>query len=186
MSRLIGISGSLRNHSYHSGLLRAAAELAPAGVEVQIASIADIPLYNQDVEESAGVPASVARLKDAIQSGDGLLIASPEYNNSVPGVLKNVVDWLTRPPADIGRVFRGRPVAIMGATPGALATALAQSAWLPIFRALGCQIWAGGRLGLSGATRLFDDQGNLTDADSREALGKFIAGFAEFTAVVRP
>lgn len=182
MSRLIGISGSLREHSYHSGLLRAAAELAPAGVEIRIASIADIPLYNQDVEESSGVPASVTRLKDEIQSGDGLLIASPEYNNSVPGVLKNVVDWLTRPPADIGPVFRGRPVAIMGATPGALATALVQSAWLPIFRALGCQIWAGGRLGLSGAMQLFDDQGNLTDPDSREALRKFIAGFADFAA----
>jgi NAD(P)H-dependent FMN reductase len=97
-------------------------------------------------------------------------------------VLKNTVDWLSRPPADIGAVFRGRPVAIMGATPGALATALVQSAWLPIFRALGCQIWAGGRLGLSGAMQLFDDQSNLTDPDSREALRKFIAGFADFAA----
>ncbi|MFZ5655394.1 MAG: NADPH-dependent FMN reductase [Pseudomonadota bacterium] len=185
MSRFIGISGSLRNHSYHTGLLRAAAELAPAGVEIRIASIADIPLYNQDVEESSGVPAAVARLKDEIQSADGLLIASPEYNNSVPGVLKNAVDWLSRPPADIARVFRGRPVAVIGATPGALATALAQSAWLPVLRALGCQIWAGGRLGLSGAMRLFDAQGNLTDADSREALRTFIAGFAEFAAAQR-
>lgn len=185
MSRFIGISGSLRNHSYHTGLLRAAAELAPAGVEIRIASIADIPLYNQDVEESSGVPAAVARLKDEIQSADGLLIASPEYNNSVPGVLKNAVDWLSRPPADIARVFRGRPVAVIGATPGALATALAQSAWLPVLRALGCQIWTGGRLGLSGAMRLFDAQGNLTDADSREALRTFIAGFAEFAAAQR-
>jgi len=185
MSRFIGISGSLRNHSYHTGLLRAAAELAPADVEIRIASIADIPLYNQDVEESSGVPAAVARLKDEIQSADGLLIASPEYNNSVPGVLKNAVDWLSRPPADIARVFRGRPVAVIGATPGALATALAQSAWLPVLRALGCQIWAGGRLGLSGAMRLFDAQGNLTDADSREALRTFIAGFAEFAAAQR-
>lgn len=182
MSRFIGISGSLRRHSYHTGLLRAAAELAPAGVEISVATLADIPLYDQDVEESSGVPAAVARLKDEIQAADGLLIASPEYNNSVPGVLKNAIDWLSRPPADIARVFRDRPVAIIGATPGALATALAQSAWLPVFRALGCRIWTGGRLGLSGAMRLFDDQGNLTDADSREALRKFIAGFAGFAA----
>lgn len=185
MIRLIGISGSLRQHSYHSGLLRAARQLAPDGVEVQIASIADIPLYNQDIEDSDGIPAAVARLKETCAAADGLLIASPEYNNSVPGVLKNAIDWLSRPPADIAKVFRGKPLAIMGATPGTLATALVQSAWLPIFRALGCQIWAGGRLGLAGAMQLFDERGDLGDPDSGEAVRKFIAGFAGFAGFVR-
>jgi len=182
MTRLIGISGSLRQHSYHSGLLRAARQLAPDGVEVQIASIADIPLYNQDIEDSDGIPAAVVQLKEAFATADGLLIASPEYNGSLPGVLKNAIDWLSRPPADIARVFRGKPLALLGATPGTLATAQVQNAWLPVFRALGCQLWAGGRLGLAGAGGLFDPQGELSDADSRDALSKFIAGFAEFAS----
>lgn len=185
MTRLIGISGSLRRHSYHSGLLRAARELAPDGVEVRIASIADIPLYNQDIEDSEGIPAAVVQLKEAFAAADGLLIGSPEYNGSLPGVLKNAVDWLSRPPADIARVFRGKPLAVLGATPGALATAQAQNAWLPVFRALGCQLWAGGRVGLAGASALFDNEGNLADAASRESLVKFIAGFAKFVAATR-
>lgn len=122
----------------------------------------------------------MVQLKEAFAAADGLLIASPEYNGSLPGVLKNAIDWLSRPPADIARVFRGKPLALLGATPGALATAQVQNAWLPVFRALGCQLWAGGRLGLAGAGGLFDPQGELSDPDSRHALGKFIAGFAEF------
>src|SRR4030095_16288202 len=102
---LIGISGSLRRGSFNSSVLRAAASLMPAESELHIASIADIPLYNADAESTSGIPEPVARLKDAIAGADGLLLVSPEYNNSVPGVTKNAIDWLSRPSADIPRVF---------------------------------------------------------------------------------
>src|SRR4026209_3012957 len=113
-------------------LLRAAADVMPEGVSLDIASINDIPLYNADVEAEQGIPAAVQQLKDRIAAADGLLIVTPEYNNSFTGVLKNAIDWLCRPPADIPHVFRGRPVAIMGATPGQGGTLLSQAAWLPV------------------------------------------------------
>src|SRR5262245_54822066 len=103
--RLIGIAGSLRRGSYNAALLRAAAERAPAGTEVEIATIAGIPLYNADVEREQGVPEPVVALQQRIASADGLIIATPEYNNSLPGVLKNAIDWLTRPPAEGLRIF---------------------------------------------------------------------------------
>jgi len=119
VARLIGISGSLRKGSYNTALLRAAAECAPPGTEVEVATCAGIPLYDADLEEAQGIPAAVAALKDRVAAADGLVIATPEYNHGIPGVLKNTIDWLSRPPADIGRVFGGKPVAILGATPGA-------------------------------------------------------------------
>src|SRR5215831_20901831 len=97
-------------------LLRAAAEVAPAGTTIAIESIRDIPLYNADVEAASGVPHAAQTLKDRIAGADGLLIATPEYNNSVPGVAKNAIDWLSRPPSDVPKLFRNKKVAIMGAT----------------------------------------------------------------------
>src|SRR5262245_63687751 len=107
---IIGISGSTRRGSFNSALLRAAASSLPQVAQLRIESIASIPLYNADDEAARGIPEAVARLKDAIAGADGLLLVSPGYNNSLPGVAKNAIDWLSRPPADIPRVFGGKPV----------------------------------------------------------------------------
>ncbi|HEX8987484.1 MAG TPA: NADPH-dependent FMN reductase [Rhodocyclaceae bacterium] len=179
MTTLIGISGSLRKGSFNSALLRAAAGMMPADCELRIESIADVPLYDGDVE-SAGIPAAVARLKDAVAAADGLVLATPEYNNSVPGVAKNVIDWMSRPPADSARVFRGKPVALLGASPGSFGTVLSQSAWLPVFRILGCDCWAGPRFALARADNAIGATGDITDATTRELLRKFVAGFAAY------
>lgn len=180
MTTIVGLSGSLRKGSFNSGLLRAAAELAPSGCSVEIASIRGIPLYDGDVEADEGVPEAVNALKDRIAAADGLLLATPEYNNSIPGVFKNAIDWLSRPPSDAGRVFRGRPVALIGASPGRFGTLSSQTAWLPVFRTLGLEPWFGSLLYVGGAGALFDDEGNLTDAETRDRVAKYVAGFAEF------
>ncbi len=152
----------------------------PPGSILQIESIAGIPLYDGDEEAAQGVPAPVARLKDAIAAADGLLFVTPEYNNGLPGVAKNAIDWLSRPPADVARVFHGLPVALAGASPGGFGTILAQNAWLPVFRTLGCDFWAGGRLLVSRAASVIDASGELTDPKIREALRAFLAGFVEY------
>src|SRR5690606_13011603 len=99
---------------------------------------------------------AVATLKEEIAAADGLLVVTPEYNNSIPGVLKNAIDWLSRPAADIARVFGGRPVALIGASPGGFGTLLSQTAWLPVFKTLGAQLWSGGKLMVSRAATVFD------------------------------
>lgn len=180
MTTLVGISGSLRQGSYNSALLRAAAGLMPEGAELAIRSIRDIPLYDGDVEASAGIPEPVTALKNAIADADGLLLVTPEYNNSIPGVLKNAIDWLSRPPADIGRVFRGKPVALIGASPGGFGTILSQNAWLPVMRTLGVAVWSEGRLLVSRAHTVFDQSGTITDQKIKEQLGAFLRGFVAF------
>jgi NAD(P)H-dependent FMN reductase len=163
-------------------LLRAAAELAPPGCRIEVASIRGIPLYDGDVEAAEGVPPAVTQLKDRIASADGLLLATPEYNNSVPGVFKNAIDWLSRPPDDIDRVFGGRPVGIMGATPGMGGTRLSQTAWLPVVRALGMSPWFGETLFLSNASQVFDKTGVLVDEKVKRRLAAYMNGFATFVA----
>lgn len=182
MTTIIGLSGSLRRQSFNSSLLRAAVELMPAGVTLEIGSIRDIPLYDGDVEANEGIPAAVAALKDRIAAAQGLLLCTPEYNNSIPGVLKNAIDWLSRPSDDIARVFGGKPVAVMGASPGPFGTLLSQNAWLPILRTLRTQPWFAGRLMVSRANSVFDDQGNLIDEKVRGQLRQFVTGFAEFAS----
>jgi chromate reductase len=177
--RIIGLSGSLRRQSFNTALLNAALEFVPAGVTLQIESIAQIPLYDGDLE-AQGIPQAVARLKDEIASCDGLLISTPEYNNSVPGVLKNAIDWLTRPASDIPRVFGKRPIAIMGATPGPFGTILSQNAWLSVIRTLRMRPWLDGRMMLSRAGSAFDAQGKLTDEHARKQLQEFVGGYAEY------
>lgn len=180
MAKIVGISGSLRKGSFNTSLLRAAAEVAPEGSTVEVASIKGIPLYDGDVEEAEGVPEAVSALKELIAGSNGLLLVTPEYNNSIPGVMKNAIDWLSRPPADIARVFGNRPVGIMGATPGALGTRFSQTAWLPVFRTLRMRPWFGKQLYVGGVDKVFDASGTLTDEKLRKRLEAYMAGFVDF------
>lgn len=184
MSTIIGMAGALRRGSYNAALLRGAVELAPAGVAIEVASIRDIPLYDGDLEAEHGIPEPVRALKDRIAAADGLLLVTPEYNNSIPGVFKNAIDWLSRPAQDIARVFGGKPVALMGATPGPGGTALAHAAWLPVLRTLGTQTWFGPRMYVSSAAKVFDADGRIVDEAVRAAVAKHLSGFAEFMAHV--
>jgi len=177
MITIVGLSGSLRSASYNSAVLRTAASLMPADSALQIESIVGIPLYNGDDEAALGVPSTVARLKEAIAQADGLLLVSPEYNNSIPGVAKNAIDWLSRPSSDVPRIFHGRPVALAGASPGGFGTILSQNAWLAVFRTLGVDFWAGGRLLVSRAATVIGADGNVTDETTRAAIQKFMSGF---------
>ena len=179
MARLIGIAGSLRKGSYNASLLRAAAGLVPSGTQIEVASIAGIPLYDGDAE-SIGLPEAVIQLKERIVVADGVVLASPEYNNSVPGVFKNAIDWLSRPAKDIPRVFGDKPVALMGATPGGGGTRLAHVAWLPILRTLGTRAWTGKQLYVAGAAQVFGPNGELVDEKLKKLLSEFMAGFARF------
>lgn len=180
MTKLIGLSGSLREGSYNSALLRSAAGLMPEGAELTVESIRGIPLYDGDVEKAEGIPDQVTKLKDAIATADGLLLASPEYNHSIPGVFKNAIDWLSRPASDIQRVFGGKPVALIGASPGGFGTILAQNAWLPVMRTLKARLWSGSSLLLSRAPNSFDENRTLTDEKTEEQLARFLEGFVDF------
>jgi chromate reductase, NAD(P)H dehydrogenase (quinone) len=184
MPAIVGLSGSLRQGSYNTALLRAAVELSPPGLSIEVGTIRGIPLYDGDLEAKEGIPEPVRVLKDRIAAADGLLLVTPEYNNSIPGVFKNAIDWLTRPAADIPRVFGGKPVALMGATPGRGGTTLAHAAWLPVLRTLGTQTWFGPRVYVSSAGKAFDAEGRLVDEAVRASVAKLLGGFSEFIARV--
>lgn len=179
MTKILGISGSLRAQSFNTLLLKAAIPLLADGVELEIATLHGIPLYDGDVE-ATGFPQAVLDLKTRIVACDGLLLATPEYNNGIPGVFKNAIDWLSRPSADHPKVFPHRPVAIIGASPGGFGTVLAQAHWLPVLRALGTQPWFGGRLMVSSAHKVFNENGELVDEVVREQLRDFLHGFSQF------
>jgi chromate reductase len=180
MVNLIGISGSLRQGSFNTALLRAAKAAVPDEAALEVMTLHGIPLYDGDLEKRDGVPPVVKELKSAIVAADGLLLATPEYNNGIPGVFKNGIDWLSRPPGDIQLVFGGKTVAVMGASPGRFGTALAQSAWLPVLRTLGTIPWFGGRLALSQANNTFDESGAIKDPAMQEQLRHFLRGFVDF------
>ena len=177
MTRIVGISGSLRQGSYNSALLKAAAQVAEAGVQIEIASIRGIPLYDGDVEAASGIPESVVELKARIAAADGLLLVTPEYNNGIPGVFKNAIDWLSRPTGDVAKVFGNRAVAVIGASPGGFGTILAQNMWLPVLRTLGTRPWFGGRLMVSRAGQVFNEAGEMVDDKVKAQLQQFLAGF---------
>lgn len=180
MTVIVGVSGSLRAGSYNSALLRAATHLMPAGATLEIASIKGIPLYDGDIEANQGIPQAVNDLKARIVGADGLLLVTPEYNNSIPGVFKNAIDWLSRPPDDAPRIFGDRRVAVIGASPGGFGTILSQNAWLPVLKTLGTRHWAGGRLMVARAGSVFNEAGELTDDRIREQLRQYLEGFVRF------
>ena len=180
MTTILGISGSLRAGSFNTALLRAAQSLAGPDVQFDAATLHGIPLYDGDAEQRDGLPAAVIDLKARVVASDGVLLCTPEYNNGIPGVFKNAIDWLSRPSEDIPRVFGDRPFAVIGASPGGFGTVLAQSAWLPVLRTLRVRYWSGGRLLLSRAHQLMDTNGELADPAARKQLEAFVQDFARF------
>jgi chromate reductase len=175
--RVAGFAGSLREGSFNRSLLRAAVELAPERMSVEIVDIGEIPLYNADVE-AQGDPVPVAAFKRAIGAADGLLIATPEYNLGVPGVTKNAIDWASRPPRN--SVLDGKPVAVMGATPGMGGTARGQSQLRQAFVFTNSYAMPQPEVLVRRASELFDADGRLTDEPTREHLVKFLNAFADW------
>lgn len=162
--------GSLRQGSLNRKLAEASRALVPADVTLDVVGIDGIPVYNGDDEDQHGPPPAVVALKERIVASDALLIVSPEYNNSIPGPLKNAIDWVSRPPKDTARVFGGRPVGVIGASPGRNGALLAQQAWLPVLRALGVAPYFGGALTVGGASTVFADDGTIADAGTRDRV----------------
>lgn len=174
--KIAGISGSLRTGSFNSALLRAAQAAAPEDMEIEIESIADIPPYNADVQ-SAGFPVVVDRLVDRIRQADGVLIATPEYNYSIPGVLKNAIDWVSR--AD-DQPFNGKAVAIMGASMGLLGTARAQYHLRQVFVFLNAMVMNRPEVFVGAAHTKHDEAGNLIHEGTREFLASYLKAVREW------
>jgi len=179
--KILGISGSLRRASFNTMALHAAAELAPAGMSIDICDIGDLPLYNDDVR-AAGFPPAVQSLRDRIKAADGLLFATPEYNYSIPGVLKNAIDWASRPPE---QPFDGKPIAVMGASPGALGTARAQYHLRQCFVFLNGHILNRPEVMIGAAGSKFDANGKLTDQATRDFLAAMLVAFKVWTLRMR-
>jgi NAD(P)H-dependent FMN reductase len=179
MAKIVALVGSLRKGSYNRALARVASESMPSGSALALVFIHDIPSYDGDVEQH-GLPLSVKALKEQVCNADGLLLVTPEYNNSTPGVLKNAIDWLSRPAADIPRVFGGRPTGIIGASDGAGGTRLAQAAWLPVLRTLGAHAFFEKTLYVANAQQIFDAQLQLTDQKTKERLTAYLDRFVAF------
>jgi len=167
--RLLGMSGSLRKNSFNTALLRAAQELAPAGLSIEIADLSQIPLYNDDVREK-GYPQPAQALRNGIRAADAVLIATPEYNYSIPGVLKNAIDWASRPPE---QPFDGKLVGIMGASPGRLGTARAQYHLRQCFVFLNSTVLNRPEVMVGGAAQVFKD-GKLIDEPTRQFVADLL------------
>jgi chromate reductase len=176
MVSILAIPGSLRQASYNRGLARAAVAVAPPGIEVAIAELHDVPLYNADVE-AVGDPPAVAALKQAVMAADGLLLLTPENNGSLPGVLKNCLDWVSRPPE---QALFHKPVALAGATPGAFATLRSQLAVTQTLRSTRNPVLAEPVLQVSRAQEKFDADGNLVDSRTRDQLTALMVAFADW------
>jgi chromate reductase len=181
--RVLGIAGSLRAGSFNRALLRAAQELAPEGMAIRAFDIAEIPLYNGDVE-ARGDPEPVAALKTAIREADALLVVTPEYNFGVPGVLKNAIDWASRPPDKTP--LRGKPAAIMGASPGATGTARAQLQLRQAFVFTQTLAVPGPEVLVARAHEKFDKDGRLTDEATRGYVRKLLEALRDWTLRLRP
>lgn len=174
---VLGISGSLRKNSNNSGLLRAAGELLPENMSLEIFDISEVPLYNNDLLLVEGLPPAVQQLKASIAAADALLIATPEYNSSIPGVLKNAIDWASRPPNE--SPLAGKPLAIMGAG-GVLGTSRAQYHLRQIAGGLNMLAMNKPEVMIQRAWDKFDQEGNLTDEASRKQVKDLLVALREW------
>src|SRR5689334_17289703 len=172
--RILGIAGSLRAASYNRALLRAAQELAPADMTLEVFDLRAVPLYDGDVE-AAGDPEGVAAFKAVIRAADGVLMATPEYNHGVPGVMKNAIDWASRPPR--GAALDAKPVGIIGASPGMTGSARGQSQLRQAFEFTNSYCMPQPEILVFRAHEKFDAEGRLTDPPTREYLGKYLVAF---------
>ena len=175
--KVLGIAGSLRKGSYNKLALRAALELKPADMEIESFDIAPIPLYDEDVREH-GFPKAVEQLRESIRAADALLIVTPEYNYSMPGVLKNAIDWASRPPS---QPFDDKPLAIMGASTSRLGTARAQYHLRQTAVFLNMHLLNKPEVMISGAAGVFDASGRLTDEATRKLIAELLANLAAWT-----
>jgi chromate reductase len=180
--QVLGFAGSLRQASHNRGLLRTAINLAPPELNIQTFDLLPIPIFNEDVE-AKGEPQSVQDFKKAIGDADGLLIATPEYNYGIPGVLKNAIDWVSRPPGK--STIYGKPAAIMGASQGAGGTIRSQLALRQTFLFVEVYAMLKPEILIANSRDKFDDQGNLTDERTRESLVKFLKSFASWIEVIK-
>jgi chromate reductase len=176
--RVLAIAGSLRRDSYNRALLQAAASLAPPALSIDcFDGLADVPMFDEDLEAEgpARDPAGVIALRRRVSAADALLIATPEYNQSIPGVLKNAIDWLSRDRPEA--VLAGKPVAILGATAGRWGTRLAQAALRHTLYATEAQVMPAPSVFLADAASLFDAGGALTDPRARAAIRALVEAF---------
>ncbi|WP_372623703.1 NADPH-dependent FMN reductase [Falsiroseomonas sp.] len=181
--KVLAISGSLRKASFNSAALRAAVELAPEGVQVSLhEGLREIPPYDDDLRTGSGYPPAVAALRAAIKEADALLVASPEYNFSISGVLKNAIDWVSRPPE---QAFDNKPVAILGAATGLLGTARSQYELRKILAGLNAQLLNKPEVMISQAATKFDAEGRLTDETSRGLIAAQLAALRDWTLRLR-
>lgn len=180
--KVLGISGSLRKASFNSAALRTAQALAPAGMTISTFDIGDFPLYNEDLRAGGSFPAPVQAFRDAIKAADALLVVTPEYNYSIPGVLKNAIDWASRPPE---QPFDGKPVAIMGASAGALGTARAQYHLRQVFVFLNAHLLNKPEVMIGAAGSRFDAEGNLTDEATRGFVKSQLEALRDWTLRLR-
>ncbi len=175
---IFGIAGSLRKNSYNRAALRAAQQLAPEGVKIEIwDKVGELPLFSQDLEKTP--PPVVTEMKAAIRATDAVLFVTPEYNYSVSGVLKNAIDWASRPYGD--SAWNGKPVAIMGASGGALGTARAQYHLRQMFVFLNMYTVNQPEVMIPQAHQRFDEQGNLTDENSKKLIRQLLEELARLT-----
>jgi chromate reductase len=174
--RILGIAGSLRRESYNRAALRAATELVPDGATIDVFEIDGIPGFNQDEEQNP--PAKVAELKRLIREADAILIVTPEYNYSVPGVLKNAIDWASRPYGD--SAWDGKPAAIMGASIGMIGTARAQYHLRQMFVFLNIYPINQPEVMIANASERFDAQGNLTDETTKDLMRKLLKNLVDW------
>jgi chromate reductase, NAD(P)H dehydrogenase (quinone) len=179
--KVCGLCGSLRQGSLNAAALRAARDLAPAGVTVEISEIGDLPLYNDDVRV-AGYPPPVERLRSQLAESEAVLFVTPEYNYSVPGVLKNAIDWASRPP---NQPFDGKPAAIMGASPSLLGTARAQYHLRQMLVFLNALPINRPEVFITQANTKFDEAGRLTDEPTREMIKKLLQSLTDWTDRLR-
>jgi chromate reductase len=182
MLRILGICGSLRKGSYNALLLRAYAEWVPPDTAIETAPIDQIPAYNEDVRQ-VGFPAPVGRLREQIQAADALLIVTPEYNYSIPGVLKNAIDWASRPPE---QPFNEKPIAISGASPSMLGSARAQYDLRRCFVYLNSFVLNQPEVMVAQAHERFDKEGKLTHQGSQKLIVEQLQALVAFVARVRP